>query len=81
MWFSASGDLALDASRDFRDIGALKYDPVRIHNLRKLKIPRSGNIADIEGESLLSRISLMRINTDDCCAAPSSCSEIGSFKG
>jgi hypothetical protein len=50
VWFSVSGDLALDASRDFRDIGALKYNPVRIHNLCKLKIPRSGNIADIEGE-------------------------------
>ena len=55
VWFSASGDLALDASRDFRDIGALKYDPVRIHNLRKLKIPRSGNISDIEGERLIQR--------------------------
>lgn len=28
MWFSASADLALDAERDFHDIGALRYDPV-----------------------------------------------------
>lgn len=49
VWFSASGDLAMDASRDFKDVGALKYDPVRIHNLRKLKIPRSGKIADVPG--------------------------------
>lgn len=29
VWFSASADLALDAERDFHDIGALRYDPVR----------------------------------------------------
>ena len=36
IWFSASKDLSEDARRDFRDIGALKYDPVRIHNLRSV---------------------------------------------
>ena len=49
IWLSASGDLAMDAERDFRDIGALQYDPVRIHNLRKLKIPKGGRIADLPG--------------------------------
>ncbi|KAK9838396.1 hypothetical protein WJX84_000356, partial [Apatococcus fuscideae] len=37
VWFSASADLALDAERDFHDIGALRYDPVRIHDLKRLK--------------------------------------------
>ena len=36
IWFSASKDLSEDARRDFRDIGALKYGPVRIHNLRSV---------------------------------------------
>ena len=74
VWFSASGDLALDASRDFKDIGALKYDPVRIHNLRKLKIPpRSGNIADISGGSASNldlHLSSTQNRAQDWCADP-----------
>ncbi len=42
MWFSASADLAVDATRDFRDIGAYKYDPIRIHDLRKIGKLRAG---------------------------------------
>jgi len=42
MWFSASADLAVDATRDFRDIGAYKYDPIRIHDLRKVGKLRPG---------------------------------------
>ncbi|KAK9863620.1 hypothetical protein WJX84_004264 [Apatococcus fuscideae] len=38
VWFSASADLALDAERDFHDIGALRYDPVRIHDLKRLNV-------------------------------------------
>ena len=42
MWFSASADLAVDAARDFRNIGAYKYDPIRIHDLRKVGKLRAG---------------------------------------
>lgn len=42
VWFSASADLAVDATRDFRDIGAYKYDPIRIHDLRKVGKPPTG---------------------------------------
>lgn len=42
MWFSASADLAVDAMRDFRDIGAYNYDPIRIHDLRKVGKLRAG---------------------------------------
>ncbi|KAL0037371.1 hypothetical protein WJX79_004342 [Trebouxia sp. C0005] len=37
IWFSASGDLALDAQRDFHDIGALRYEPVVLHDLKHCK--------------------------------------------
>lgn len=42
IWFSASGDLSEDARRDFRDVGALKYESMRIHNLKKLKPGKKG---------------------------------------
>ncbi|CAL8469508.1 g9049 [Coccomyxa elongata] len=50
MWFSASADLAVDAMRDFRDIGAYKYDPIRIHDLRKVGKLRAGEkLEDVKG--------------------------------
>ena len=46
VWFSASGDLAQDAKRDFHDIGALPYETVRMHDLKHSKIKASGKLAD-----------------------------------
>ena len=46
VWFSASGDLAFDAERDFRDIGALCYEPVVLHDLRHCKVKAGGNLSD-----------------------------------
>ena len=37
VWFSASADLAVDAKRDLVDVGAFKYDPIRIHDLRRVE--------------------------------------------
>jgi hypothetical protein len=52
VWFSASADLAVDATRDFRDIGAYKYDPIRIHDLRKVGKPPAGQkLEDIKVSS------------------------------
>lgn len=49
VWFSATGDLAQDARRDFRDIGALAFDIVRLHDLKHCKIKASGKLADAKG--------------------------------
>lgn len=46
VWFSASGDLAFDARRDFNDIGALQYEPVELHDLRHCKVKAGGKLAD-----------------------------------
>ena len=37
IWFSVSADLAMDAERDLRDAGALRYEEVHIHDLKRLK--------------------------------------------
>eukprot|EP00955_Chlamydomonas_euryale_P115228 366336-Chlamydomonas_euryale.AAC.19 len=37
VWFSASSDLCVDAERDLQDVGALGYEEVRLHDLKKLK--------------------------------------------
>jgi hypothetical protein len=50
VWFSASKDLSEDARRDFRDIGALKYEPVRLHNLRAiLSKAKWGDLSKVPG--------------------------------
>ena len=49
VWFSASGDLALDAKRDFHDIGALKYEPVELHDLKHCKAKTGDKLADVPG--------------------------------
>ncbi len=49
IWFSASGDLALDAQRDFRDIGALRYEPVVLHDLKQCKVKTGDKLADTPG--------------------------------
>ena len=46
VWFSATGDLAQDARRDFHDIGALAFETVRLHDLKHCKIKASGKLAD-----------------------------------
>lgn len=47
VWFSASGDLAQDAKRDFHDIGALKYEPVELHDLKHCKAKPGDKLADV----------------------------------
>lgn len=37
VWLSASADLAQDAERDLRDIGALQYAGIKIHDMRHQK--------------------------------------------
>ncbi len=49
IWFSASGDLALDAHRDFHDIGALRYEPVVLHDLKHCKAKPGDKLADTAG--------------------------------
>ncbi|KAL0036320.1 hypothetical protein WJX77_002328 [Trebouxia sp. C0004] len=49
IWFSASGDLALDARRDFHDIGALRYEPVVLHDLKHCKAKPGDKLADTAG--------------------------------
>ena len=49
VWFSASGDLAQDAHRDFQDIGALKYEPVELHDLKHCKAKTGDRLADMPG--------------------------------
>ena len=49
IWFSASGDLALDAKRDFQDIGALRYEPVVLHDLKHCKAKPGDKLADTPG--------------------------------
>lgn len=49
IWFSASGDLALDAKRDFHDIGALRYEPVVLHDLKHCKAKPGDKLADTAG--------------------------------
>ncbi len=49
IWFSASGDLALDAKRDFHDIGALRYKPVKLHDLKHCKAKPRDKLADTAG--------------------------------
>ena len=49
IWFSASGDLALDAKRDFHDIGALRYEPVKLHDLKYGKAKPGEKLADTAG--------------------------------
>lgn len=46
VWFSASGDLAHDAKRDFQDIGALAYEPMVLHDLKHCKVKAGGKLAD-----------------------------------
>lgn len=48
VWFSASGDLAFDAKRDFHDIGALQYEPVELHDLRHCKVKAGGKLGDAQ---------------------------------
>lgn len=38
VWLSASSDLVEDARRDLQDIGALQYEAMKLHDLRKLKV-------------------------------------------
>lgn len=49
VWFSATGDLAQDAKRDFRDIGALAFDIVRLHDLKHSKVKAGDKLADAKG--------------------------------
>ena len=49
VWFSATGDLAQDAKRDFRDIGALAFDIVRLHDLKHCKVKAGDKLADAKG--------------------------------
>ena len=49
VWFSASADLVVDAKRDLTDVGAYKYDPIRIHDLRKVeKVAVGTRLEDVE---------------------------------
>lgn len=47
VWFSASGDLAQDAQRDFADIGALRYEPVVLHDLKHCRLKAGGKLSDV----------------------------------
>ena len=47
VWFSASGDLAHDAKRDFADIGALRYEPIVLHDLKHCRIKAGGKLSDV----------------------------------
>lgn len=51
VWISASGDLVEDAKRDLKGIDFIKYDNVRIHNMRKMNLQRGDRIADRPGDS------------------------------
>ena len=46
VWFSASGDLAHDAKRDFADIGALRYEPVELHDLKHCGVKVGAKLSD-----------------------------------
>jgi len=39
VWFSAAADLAFDARRDFRDIGALDYVGLLLHDFKRDNVP------------------------------------------
>ena len=52
VWFSASADLAVDAMRDFKDIGAYKYDPIRIHDLKRVGQRPGQKLEDLKVRAL-----------------------------
>ncbi|KAK9822510.1 hypothetical protein WJX81_008146 [Elliptochloris bilobata] len=49
VWFSVSADLAPDATRDFRDLGALDFDGVDILDLRRMKVKNTQRLSDLPG--------------------------------
>ncbi len=61
VWFSASADLAVDAKRDLTDVGAYKYDPIRIHDLRKVeKVAPGKRLEDVPVRRMGPHYSSMR---------------------
>ena len=49
VWFSALADLVVDAKRDLVDVGAYVYDPIRVHDLRKLgKLQAEQKLEDLK---------------------------------
>ena len=46
---SASADLVVDAKRDLEDIGALDYDAVRLHDLRRLNVKKGTPLSSLAG--------------------------------
>jgi hypothetical protein len=46
---SASADLVVDAKRDLEDIGALDYDAVRLHDLKKLQLKKGMPLSSLPG--------------------------------
>jgi hypothetical protein len=49
VWISACGDLAQDAARDLRDVGAMQYSAMKLHDLKKLKLRPGQKLADLPG--------------------------------
>ncbi|GAX80052.1 hypothetical protein CEUSTIGMA_g7491.t1 [Chlamydomonas eustigma] len=49
IWISVSADLSIDAERDLRDSGALRYQEVKIHDLKRMKSKPTQALSTLPG--------------------------------
>ena len=55
-----------DAKRDLKGIDFIKYDDVRIHNMRKMNLQRDDKIADRPGAQVTTATCTGRIQSPSC---------------